>query len=219
MLSANNFGEAGTYINADYGGRWASNVVNVVEQYVRTAGYDTQVTVVGGGDFEVGKDLEPGWNGPQRTLDWADGYGRATSLPFYNYGDAAGCPLASSEMADNSLGCQNGWGQRELLQLSRRDVYNRQAVPQIYTHNGVQAQQWYHISRFGAAGLGPIPFAGVLTTFGACQLPLVDRDERCPFIDNLSAEGWLQLYDALKQDLRTPYEPPYSTDIKYSFQP
>ena len=82
MLSANNFGEAGTYINADYGGRWASNVVNVVEQYVRTAGYDTQVTVVGGGDFEVGKDLEPGWNGPQRTLDWADGYGRATSLPM-----------------------------------------------------------------------------------------------------------------------------------------
>ena len=46
-------------------------------------------------EFAGANDIELGWNGPRVSKAWVRGYDSVAEWPYYDYGDAAGCPPRS----------------------------------------------------------------------------------------------------------------------------
>lgn len=188
-----NFGGEVTY---EHGQRWA-NMVDNANAWLRDRGYSSQATAVGANDIELG------WNGPTVSRRWVNGYASAASYPYYNFGDAAGCPPAGS--------CSGGWTQADLWFVSW-GAWPAWPLPQIYREDGIQARQWYRESLWAYQNRsGRMHFVGSLTQWNACE----DVNDPCSTIKNTPAQGWTQLHDALNSDSRTAQGLRWSTDISW----
>lgn len=85
-------------------------------------------------------------------------------------------------------------------------------LPEIYRNDGMNAGQWWRISRRSAvAHGGKMLFDASLTQYGACQTRGCD-----PSLDNTPAQGWTQLQNRLNMDARTADPVEYSTDITWN---
>lgn len=173
----------------------------------------------------AGGDLELAFNEPSQTRNWVNGVLNSPTVSLYNYGTAGGCPAIDvpgtfdgdcSAFSSFCSGGQCTWAQSDVWSISVGQGRIRM-VPQIYSTDGRNAQQWYQMALYGfrTNQLREMIFRGVFTQYQACQ-QVIDPD--CEFLDNLPFEGWEQLMVALRQDDRTIQDVPYSADIQWQNQ-
>jgi hypothetical protein len=202
----------------DFGRNWAG-MINRLNAWGVSTGYNSQILFTGAIDIEWGQDKDGvyRWNTPYVTRGWTDafdGNDNGNSI-FFNYGACVGCPTSPSLI----------WRYNSVLPWTQADVWYMSwgaepafAIPEIYSNNGVLARQWAAVSKYGSLYLGSrIVFTGAMTQMQACQQRSDDPD--CPELDNTPAEGWGQLVDAVNAETYTaqPF-PQYSTDIKWQFK-
>lgn len=203
-IGTSNYGTETTFYN--HGQAWAQ-MVNSVQQYFINSGYASQVTAQGASDMELM------WGTPTKTRSWVDGYDSANNQFLYNFGDAAGCPQSGDGTSNGTCSPGGGitWTQEDVRYISwgAQPCY---PLPQIYTTNGSQANEWQQISLYSAVSKGgAMLFKGSFTQQGACSQKPAGT---CDGIDNGPDTGWSQLWDALHSDYRTAVDLPWSTDIR-----
>jgi hypothetical protein len=177
------------YTGYGHGQAWAQ-MVNDVGGYVQSMGYSSQVDVAGASDMELD------WNSASITRAWADGYDSADNWPYYNYGDAAGCPPYGS--------CDNGWRQEDVWYVSW-GVLPAYPLPEIYTD--ATSREWYRLSLYGYTYHGQaILISGTMTQWAAMGYCCT----------NTPSQGYNQLNNKLNRDWRTRQTIPWSTDITWA---
>ncbi|MFN2590208.1 MAG: hypothetical protein ABR518_05515, partial [Actinomycetota bacterium] len=82
VLGTSNFGPGVSY---RHGQAWAE-MVNQANERIAKRGWEERI------EFAGGNDIELTWNGPKRTRAWVRGYDSVNRWPYYDFGDAAGCP-------------------------------------------------------------------------------------------------------------------------------
>jgi hypothetical protein len=153
-----------------------------------------------------GNDIEMSWNTPALTKAWVEGYVQATSRPFINFGTCDGCPTTGNPTQRPN----NGWTVEDVWQVNGPSYVI--PFPEIYLRNGVNADQWYRMSLYGALNKGSkLNFGGLLTQWQACQ----DRGTCGGLTDNTPQQGWQQLQSALNADPRTAMPLPPPSDITW----
>jgi hypothetical protein len=150
------------------------------------------------------------WAPATDTRAWVDGYASVTPQRFlYDLGDAGGCPQNGTTIVRGQ--CNADWTQEDAWYVSWGATPS-QAIPEVYTTNGSMAAQWANLSLYGyLAHNANIILAGALTTLGTCQ-----QNGCSPSIANPPAQGWQQMYNALKLDTRTAQTLTWSTDMTWS---
>lgn len=202
----------GTNNNPNFGGltwehgvAWAGLVHDVYVWITSDPSWADRLGVRGGTDVEPGFDP----NGPSRTRAWVDGYASAYTdyLFYYDYGTCDSCPYS---------GCLNcipptPWVLDDIWYVSWGDDRPAFPLPEIYTTDKANADQWYRMSKYSDTyHSGSMYFLGSLTQWQACQ-----TNGPCPGADNTPGEGYLQLHDALNADPVTAQDLRWSTDITW----
>lgn len=193
----------GGYVNSGHGTAWAQ-MVNLVNSWFSTYGYTSQVKARGAIDIE----LE--WNSPSVTRTWVDGYTSAWQYPFYNFGDASGCPSPTYPNWDCGTSQYPGWTSEDVWYVSwgASPAY---PLPEIYRTDGLNAGQWYYLSLYSYTNHGGrMTLMGAVTQYQACQ-----QRGGCTGTNNTPSQGWSQLWDALNADTRTAQSLRWSTDMKW----
>lgn len=206
-------------IMVDFGRNWA-NMINRLNGWGATTGYNLQVLFTGAIDIEwAGPDPADGlyyWHSPYVVRGWVDAFDASDNKKsiFFNFGACVGCPTSPSL----------SWRYNNALPWSQEDVWYVSwgsqpafAVPEIYRNDEYLARQWAAVSKAGALYFGSrIIFTGAMTQMQACQQR---GGTECLTLDNTPAEGWGQLVDAVNAETFTaqPF-PQYSTDIKWQFK-
>ena len=196
-----------------HGQAWAG-MVNAVNDWLVQNGYGGQVSAAGANDIELS------WNSAANTRTWLEGYDSANRFEMYNFGALPGCPYFDAPGAqcggtnpfDNPL-THYKWSLEEVWYTiwGSPPVF---PVPEIYSNNGVNAQQWYLMSvyAYNTHGLA-VTFRGVMTQMQACQQ--VSGDPTCEYLDNTPEEGWNQLQTLVNGNANTAHPILYSTDIRW----
>lgn len=187
------------YMHARY---WAK-MVNNINTWLKAEGFFSRVDAAGASDLELG------WNTPTNTRAWVDGYDSSNSYPFYDYGDAQGCPTRDYP----HWSCDpEPWSQEDLWYVSF-GVGPAYPLPLIYATNGVNAEQWALLSLYAYQTHGVrMDIKGAFTQWQACQ----QYPGGCgDYLDNTPAQGWTQMYNELNRDPRTAQTLRWSTDIKW----
>lgn len=138
------------------------------------------VTVLGG------TDLEPGWGSYSATAAWVESF-RTTGKILVSNASADGCPRSGT-----GGHCANGWTVDGLAGLVWGG--NGLALPQIYRHDGVQAEQWGVLAHSWDVTGGVVRFAGAMTQVRACEQV---RNRNCPQLSLGSEDARRQLVDAV----------------------
>ena len=182
----------------DHGTAWA-DMVNQVNQWLQNNGLFGQVQAYGASDIEIG------WNTPTLSRAWIAGYEEVNAYPLIHFGDAAGCPYEDNP----DWTCGGEWSQEDVWYVS----WGASAsipLPLIYLTNGVHAQQWASLSRFGVTEHGSrMDFTGVFTQSQACA------QWSCSGTDNTPEQAYLQLYHELNKYPSTAQELNWTTDIRW----
>jgi hypothetical protein len=147
-----------------------ANTVKDVGSWINS--YAHNMVIWGGNDIESWGN--PGLT-PTNTYNWYNGWSANGGPGFVNYGSADGCPTGGF-----GPNCSYGWQQGDYYNLSWY-FSGAYSVPEIYTTNSAQAEQWYWIGKYGS------PFHGMINPWG----PLDDYD-----LDpgsNTAAQAWNQL--------------------------
>ncbi len=199
----NNVGSAVTY---NHGSAWAKMAVSV-QSWISSQGYGSQVNMRSAGDLELD------FNGPTPTRAWVDGYAASWgSGPFfYDVGDATGCPSPTYPKWDCGSVAYPSWTSEDVYHIAW-DVAPAYPLPEIYRTDGLNAGQWYYLSRYAYTQHGaPMWFVGELTEYEACQ-----QMGGCSGINNTPSQGWTQLWNAINSDSHTAQAYlRWSTDIKW----
>jgi hypothetical protein len=183
-------------------------MVNAVNDWIVQKGYSSQVSA------SAANDIELGWNTYARTRDWVDGYDSVNKYPLYNFGAIPGCPYLAAPGAQ----CGSSpflWSKEEVWYIiwGAKPMY---PLPEIYTNNGVNAQQWFLMSLYSYTAHGmAIEFPGVMTQSQSCPGTTYTPDQECYYLNNSPLDGWTQLQNLLNSDPRTAFPIRLVTDIKY----
>ena len=179
-----------------HGAAWAL-MVNAANQWIGGKGYGGLV------EFAGANDIELSWNGPRASKSWVRGYDSVAEWPYYDFGDAAGCPPRGN--------CLGAWTPEDVWFVSwgARTAW---PLPQIYTPSGSMAQQWYHLSLYSYLHHGwRMTIAGTLSQHIACR----QSSDPCRGMDNSPAKAWGQLNGMLNRDRRTAQRLPWSSDFRW----
>ncbi|MCK9868758.1 hypothetical protein MRI28_03670 [Nocardiopsis dassonvillei] len=131
-------------------------------------------------------DAEPSWSTPAWARDWLAAYTQATTTPLYAANSADSCPTTGSG------DCANGWRLADVHHMAGGGNPRVHVIPQIYRTDGIQADQWANISRWGHTNADdPLRFAGAMSQHTACQ------QRTCNNTDNTPRQSWDQLKKAL----------------------
>jgi hypothetical protein len=182
----------------NHGTAWG-NMVNQVNQWLQSNGLFGQVQAYGASDIEIG------WNTPSLSRAWITGYEEVNAYPLIHFGDAAGCPYE-----DNlDWTCGGAWTPEDVWYVSW-GASSAIPLPLIYLTNGVHAQQWAYLSRYGVSEHGSrMDFTGVFTQSQACA------QWGCSGTDNTPDQAYAQLYRELNKYPSTAQELNWSTDIRW----
>jgi hypothetical protein len=192
-LGTSNYGRGVTF---RHGRAWA-RMVNEANERLQKEGLAPKVTFAGASDIELG------WNGPTVSKRWVRGYDSAAKWPFYNFGDAAGCPPRGN--------CLGEWKQRDVWYVSWGTA-SAWPLPQIYTESGSMAQQWYQLSLYSFRRHGVhMTIVGALSQRRACR----QSDDSCWGMNNSPIRAWRQLQRLLNGDPRTAQRLRWLTDLRW----
>lgn len=202
-VPTNNYAGSVSTVNYAHGAAWAQ-AVTAINNQLHLLNYDSVITAVGASDMET--DVCCGWANATQTRQWIDGYASMATVPYYDYGNANGCPEEDFGSAD--VACQEASG---TVYWRASDVWYKSwhnawawPIPEVYSRDGRLAAQWQAISVFAYySGFSPIHFNGTLTQQAACLE--VPESEGCSTheLDNPTAHGWSQLWVLLNSDART----------------
>lgn len=193
VLGTSNYGSRVSY---GHGRAWAG-MVNVANRNLAERGWDDRI------DFAGGNDIELYWNGPKTTRAWVNGYDSVNEWPYYNFGDAAGCPPYGW--------CTGAWTLEDVWYVSW-GAAPAIPLPQIYTATGSMAKQWYRVSLYSQQKHGShMAFAGVLSQRTACEQ---SRDS-CRGMNIGPRRAWRQLSFLLNSRRETAQRMRWSTDIAW----
>ncbi len=193
---------SGSYTNAAHGQLWAEMVSRVDSWIKAPPSYEDKESVVGA------SDIEPGFNDPLSSRAWANSYAAVYTRPYYNYGSCDGCP------SFNCPRCIPGggpyvWKVDDVWYVSW-GALPAYPLPEIYSTDGVTADQWYRMSLYAYNTYGQrMNILGAFTQWQACQ------GKVCPETDNTPEAGYEQLYQALNADPNTAQKVGWSTDITW----
>ena len=193
-IGTSNYGGAVTF---RHGADWAG-MVNEANDWAR----DQQIR--GNVEFAGANDIELGWNGPGRSRAWVRGYDSLAEWPFYDYGDAAGCPPRGN--------CIGAWTQEDLwfVAWGARSAW---PLPQIYTPTRSMAQEWYRLSLYSYEHHGTrMTLAGALSQHAACR----QSSDPCRGMNNSPSKAWHQLYSLLNSDRRTAQDLRWLSDFRWA---
>ena len=199
-----------TYTNGYY---WAEMVRQTSLQIVP---FQQQVSVIGSANIELG------FNDPIPSRSWVNGYKaymdyyQYAQYPLFVIGDAAGCPTISNNTTCGSVEYPN-WTKSDVWYVNYGSEISY-PIPEIYSNDWLQAEQWYMLSLYSAndTSAGPMLIAGAFTQNLACQQ--VPSDPNCPYLDNTAEEGYKMLYTVLRSNNITNGVIDaliYSSDISY----
>ncbi|MFN2589953.1 MAG: hypothetical protein ABR518_04210 [Actinomycetota bacterium] len=191
----------GRHVTFEHGRAWGE-MVNRANATLRHRGWNLQVEIVGANDIEIS------WSSPKTARRWLDGYDRATDHPLVNFGDAAGCPPAGGSCGTSA---HPEWEQADVWEMAWGHP-PAVPLPEIYRNDGMMAEQWHQVARFGVRHRESLMrFRGAMTQYAACREAGCDEST-----DNTPAQGWTQLTDALNATDDTAQTPAFSTDISWS---
>ncbi|GEM_PF-1029992 len=184
---------------------WAQMIARLNDFISSSPNWTDRLSVVGASDIELN------WNSPANTIAWVDSYAQTPNVKYINYGDAGGCPPASTSS------CNNGWSQSNVQYISWGNPASVGPVPQIYKNvspaRPINALQWVTLATLN--GSIPRSFKGALTEWQACR----DPGHICGGATNTPPQAWQQLMDALYNASPTmaPIIQPalFSTDITW----
>ena len=206
-IGVNNDGSA---VTEEHGRRWGA-MVRSLEMSVQ----DT--TGISGVSITVGADLELGFNTALATQGWVDGV-LENPVNLYSYGAIGGCPstpVGGTFNGDCSTGAYS-WVQSQVWGITggREGIF---VIPQIYSSDGRNAKQWYHLADYGfrTGQARELAIIGSLTQEEACnQRP---DDELCEYLNNSPANGWIQLETEMNVNfiLPTTFNLDFSSDIRW----
>jgi hypothetical protein len=187
------------YTGYGHGQAWAQMINGIGSWISSPPSYASKETI------DAGSDMETGWGNPSTTRAWADGYASAFQYPYYDYGDAGGCPPYGS--------CNGLWYQEDVYHVSW-GAQPAWPLPDIYCQvcyagdtNGGNAAQWYQMSLYAYVNHGSrMAISGSMTQWYA--------DGQC--CTNSPDQGWTQLYNALNADWRTAQSLAWSTDLTWA---
>jgi N-acetylmuramoyl-L-alanine amidase len=192
-IGTSNFGGQVTFAQ---GRTWAS-MVNEVADWVSANGHDRLVDVAGADDIELG------WNGPVVTRGWVKGYGSVAEHPYFDYGDAAGCPPTGH--------CIGRWTVEDVWYVSWGAKWAL-PLPEIYAPNGSSAREWQQLSLYSLRWHGhPMVIAGAMSQRRACR----QSADPCWGMNNSPSRAWHLLARALNSDPRTAQPVRWSTDVEW----
>jgi hypothetical protein len=194
-IGTSNYGPKVTFA---HGAAWG-RMVNDANAWAKARGDDGRV------EFAGANDIELAWNGPAVTRAWVRGYQSVAEWPFYDYGDAGGCPPAGPA-------CHGGWTLEDLWYVSW-GARLALPLPEVYTPSGSQARQWANLSLFSYRRHGSrMHFVGVLSQHTACA----QSADSCWGMNNRPERAWRQLHDLLNGDQRTAQPLAWSSDISWT---
>lgn len=180
------------YTNFAHGQAW-DKLVSDTYNIISAEGWNKQESIHGASDMELD------WNYASTTEDWAHGFSSNCCGTYYDIGDAAGCPPLGS--------CDNGWTQEDLYQVTW-GIAAAYAIPEVYTTNGSQANEWYRNSLYGYTAHGfRVPYFASLTQWNALR--------RCTCTNTPDA-GNSQLNRSLNADTNTKQTVIDETDITWA---
>ena len=202
-----------------------AEMVNDVNDYIDTVNWESQISAVGASDMETG--VTEFWADGYTTRQWVDGYASTAGAPYYDYGDAGGCPhdlpLVQDFLCsciDAYRPCTSGWNLSDKWYVSYHNPW-AWPLPEVYKRNGGMAAQWQTISVYAYySGFAPLYFVGALTQESACAATnatyCVDHTQDSP-----PSQAWRALWTLLNSDPRTPqtmiaglgYTTNWSTDL------
>lgn len=180
------------------------NLVNELTNYARYTRGNQQVIVFGGDDIETGPSIGNtiGFEPPNLTKLWLQGYQQTSGFALYDFGDSGGCP--ANDHSGSAL-CNGAWYQRDVWAVSMTN--SSYPVPEIYANPSsannnpdptisINASVWEQIALYDYAqrssSYSIIPFLGSLTQYTQCV------KAGCPTgTNNKATDGWTYLYKAL----------------------
>jgi len=193
-LGTSNFGRG---VSFSHGRAWAE-MVNRANEWAAGNSYINSVRFAGANDIELS------WAGPRRTKAWVHGYGSVAKWPYYDYGDAAACPPRGN--------CLGAWTVEDVWYVAW-GAHSARPLPEIYTPNGIMAEQWYRLSLYSLRKHGVrMWIAGVMSQTTACRQ---SRDP-CHGMNNSPARAWRLMHRALNRDRRTAQTLHWATDIAWA---
>jgi hypothetical protein len=193
-IGTSNYGRSVTF---RHGVDWAG-MVNDANDWARSERIHRSI------EFAGANDIELGWNGPGPSRAWVRGYDSAAEWPFYDFGDAAGCPPRGN--------CIGAWTQEDLwfVAWGARSAW---PLPQIYTPTRTMAQEWYGLSLYAYKHHGSrMTLAGALSQHTACR----QSSDSCRGMNNSPSTAWHQLYALLNSDRRTAQELAWLSDFRWT---
>jgi hypothetical protein len=193
-IGTSNYGKSVTF---RHGADWAG-MVNDANDWGRAQGIHGRVQFAGANDIELG------WNGPGPSKAWVKGFDSAAEWPFYDFGDAAGCPPRGR--------CIGAWTQEDLwfVAWGARSAW---PLPQIYTPTRSMAQEWYRLSLYSYTQHGErMTLAGALSQHTACR----QSSDPCRGMNNSPSKAWRQLYHVLNSDPRTAQQLRWLSDFRWT---
>lgn len=176
------------------GGQAWAEMINTLNLWVRHHGDAFAVQVAGA------SDMETGWNSPQNTIAWVDGYNQVAKASLgsvlYDFGDDAG-----------GLNPGDGWTAYDVWYIANGAKLDF-PIPEIY-YPADATLDWAPLSAWALAHEGrPIDFRGVMSEQAAAPSTLS------------AAQGWSDLVTALHQIGQTDSNPiPFATNINYNGPP
>ena len=172
-------------------------MVNDVSDWVGAHGYAHRVAVAGAIDMELG------WAGPARSRRWTNGYGAVAQHPYFDFGDAAGCPPIGN--------CIGAWTVEDVWYVSWGAKWAL-PLPEIYAPNGSSAREWQRLSLYAKRRHGTaMTIAGVMSQHTACR----QSDDPCWGMNNSPSRAWRLLRRALNSDRRTAQPLRWLTDVRW----
>jgi hypothetical protein len=155
-------------------------------------------------EFAGANDIELGWNGPGPSRAWVRGYDSHAEWPFYDFGDAAGCPPRGN--------CIGAWSPEDLwfVAWGARSAW---PLPEIYTPTRSMAQEWYRLSLYSYKHHGMrMTLVGALSQRTACR----QSSDPCRGMNNSPSKAWRQLYALLNGDPRTAQRLRWLSDFRWA---
>lgn len=159
----------GYHVTHEHGEVWGV-MINELNSWLVSQGYNGQIVIVGG------NDMETNFRSPSEARAWVDGYSSTGIYPVYNYGDASGCPLyypsTEPEYQSGIVAQQcdaQGWTQEDVYYVSWGSL-RAYPFPEIYNTQGANAQQWFRIALYKNLVYGStMEFRGSLAQYTACE--------------------------------------------------
>lgn len=186
-----------------HGVAW-SGMVRDINTWLKSEGIFHQVQVFGATDIELG------WNSPEWSRAWVDGFNQVSENFLLHFGDAAGCPYEDNPGWSCGTSSFPNWTIEDVWYVSY-GASPSLPLPLIYLTTGVHAKQWAYLSQYSVNTHGyRLNFTGVFTQWAACQ-----QMGGCNFIDNKPDEAYQQLTTELEKNPSTAQYITWKTDISW----